>query len=140
MPKIILDTNVFFSAFINPSGAPAQILKHWISKDFTLIYSEEIIEEYLETLTQDLFSVEDIENFYELVSVRAEKVLSTQKVTAVPDDPDDDKFISCALSGKADYIVSGDKHLLKMKQYAGTRIVTVKEFLDILDSLKKENL
>ena len=48
----------------------------------------------------------------------------------VCDDPDDDKFIACAISGRAKYIVSGDKHLLKEFGYAGLKIVTPRQYLD----------
>jgi len=55
----------------------------------------------------------------------------TKRIQVVSDDPDDDKFIECALSCDADFIISGDKHLLKMKEYAGIKIFKAKEFLSV---------
>ncbi|MCG2722043.1 MAG: putative toxin-antitoxin system toxin component, PIN family, partial [Thermodesulfovibrionales bacterium] len=53
-------------------------------------------------------------------------------IEAVPEDPEDNKFIECALTCKADYIVSGDRHLLNLKEYAGIKILKASEFLAIL--------
>jgi predicted nucleic acid-binding protein len=51
----------------------------------------------------------------------------------VSDDPDDNRVLECAVAGRADYIVSGDRHLLNLKQHAGIAILTAREFLDGLD-------
>ena len=56
----------------------------------------------------------------------------TQYIQAVHGDPDDDKFIECAVSGNADYIVSGDRHLLQMKEYAGIKICNASDFLMLI--------
>jgi len=56
----------------------------------------------------------------------------TKQIQAVTDDPDDDKFIECAICCNADYIVSGDRHLLNLKEYAGIKILKASEFLSIL--------
>jgi len=55
-----------------------------------------------------------------------------RKVNVVKQDPDDNKFIEAALEGEADYIVTQDRHLLKLKEFEGIKIVTPEEFLRIL--------
>ena len=67
-----------------------------------------------------------------------EPVEVTKRVQAVPNDPEDDKFIECAISCNADYIVSGDRHLLNLKEYAGIRILKASEFLSNLSRKQKE--
>ena len=63
-----------------------------------------------------------------------EVVDTKSEFKAVPDDPDDDMVINAAYDGRADYIVSGDRHLLKMKEFQGIPIVTVARMLDILET------
>jgi putative PIN family toxin of toxin-antitoxin system len=57
----------------------------------------------------------------------------TMVLDVVSDDPDDNRVLECAVAGRADYIVSGDRHLLNLKQHAGIAILTAREFLDGLD-------
>ena len=57
----------------------------------------------------------------------------TRQIQAVYDDPDDDKFIECAVSGNADYIISGDQHLLQLKEYSGIKILNASEFLELVN-------
>ncbi len=68
----------------------------------------------LEERTKFRFNDEEIAKILKDFSTFASPVRITKRVHAVPDDPDDDKFLECALCCKADYIVSGDKHLLNI--------------------------
>lgn len=138
MLRVILDTNVIFSAYFNPPGLPGKLLRRWIFKEFQLLYSQAILDEYLEIFTRHSILNQDVNSLSILVHDLAEKIIPHISVAVVKNDPDDDKFIHCAMEGKADYIVSGDSHLLGLEQHGFTKIVTVKEFLDILDTLKKE--
>jgi len=63
---------------------------------------------------------------------RGSGVEVTKQIEVVTDDPEDDKFIECAICCNADYIVSGDRHLLNLKEYAGIKILKASEFLSIL--------
>jgi len=60
-----------------------------------------------------------------------------QKISAIEADPDDDKFIECAVAAKAGYIVSGDKHLLNLKNYQGIQIMKAAKFLEVFDSSRR---
>ena len=60
-------------------------------------------------------------------------VTPNQKVDVIKEDPDDNKIIECAIEGKADCIITNDNHLLKIREYAGIRILTPSEFLKILE-------
>jgi len=67
-----------------------------------------------------------------LILEKSELAVPKRKVNVVKQDPDDNKFIEAALEGEADYIVTQDRHLLKLKEFEGIKIVTPEEFLRIL--------
>ena len=87
-----------------------------------VLHSEEILEK---TNTYQQARIQAIQKLMQSTIFVEPK----QKFKAVKDDPDDDKFIDCAVEGKCDYIISQDKHLLKIKEFQGIRILTPKEFL-----------
>lgn len=129
--KVVIDTNVFVSGIFF-SGPPSRILKAWQEDRIQIAASEDIITEYKRVI--DTFSVqfEDI-NFdpiLELLLIEAELVPSYSFTEPVCEDPDDDKFLACAIASKSKYIISGDKHLLKIGNYVNSSIVTPRYFLD----------
>ena len=129
--KVVIDTNVFISGIFF-SGPPSRILKAWQDDRIQIAASEDIITEYKRVI--DTFSVkfEDI-NFdpiLELLLIEAELVPSYSFTEPVCEDPDDDKFLACAIASKSKYIISGDKHLLKIGSYVNSSIVTPRYFLD----------
>jgi putative PIN family toxin of toxin-antitoxin system len=129
--KVVIDTNVFVSGIFF-SGPPSRILKAWQDNRIQIAASEDIITEYKRVI--DTFSVkfEDI-NFdpiLELLLIEAEIVPSYSFKEPVCEDPDDDKFLVCAIASKCKYIISGDKHLLNIGKYLNTSIVTPRYFLD----------
>jgi putative PIN family toxin of toxin-antitoxin system len=129
--KVVVDTNVFVSSFFG--GNPRKIVDLWKSAQLTLCLSKPIIDEYVEILQR--IGLKNKRELRELLSLFAHGFHSifTAKTPAlhlVEEDPDDDKFIECAVSLNADFIVSGDKALLAIQDYMGIRIVTPKEFLD----------
>ncbi len=129
--KIILDTNVFISGIFF-SGPPHRILKAWRNGILTLVISEEIFKEYRkvgETLGKK-FPMIDLQPILDLVRTRAQIYPVKCLPEAVAEDPDDDKFLACALACKSKIIVSGDKHLLKVNGFRGINIVRPREFVD----------
>jgi uncharacterized protein len=132
-PIVVVDTNVFVSGIFF-SGPPYRILKAWQDDRIQIAVTEEIIEEYrrvIETLSGK-FESSDIDYFWELLLIEAELVPSYSFNEMICEDPDDDKFLACAIAAKSKYIISGDKHLLKIGQFLNTRIVTPRYFLDNL--------
>lgn len=140
VPKAVLDTNVWVSALLW-GGRPAAVVKAAEEGRVGVFASEEIVAEISQVLNypkiakvyqpEGLLHAELIEAVLKTVTF----VEVTKKISIVLEHPADDKFIECALAAKADYIVSGDKHLLKVGSYKKTRIVSVSEFLQILDSM-----
>ena len=138
--RIILDTNVFVSGVFF-SGPPYQILKAWRDGRLQLAISEEILDEYQrvgETLASKFPGIH-LEPILELVTLKAKIFPSQRLPSPLCDDPDDDKFLACALAGKCRIIVSGDKHLLKVSGFRGIQVLKPRDFVDAhLRKAKKE--
>ena len=129
MMRAVLDTNVFVSR-IHWSGASEKVLRLWFLGKFKLISSAETIEEFVKIITSFKIPMktEEILWWESLILEKSELVVPNEKITIVKDDPDDNKFIEAALEGKAEYIVTRDKHLLKIKEFKGIKIITPEEF------------
>ncbi len=129
--KIILDTNVFVSGVFF-SGHPYRILKAWRNGILTLVISEEIFEEYQRVgeILSEQFPMVDLQPILAMVRKRAQIYPVKCLPESVTDDPDDDKFLACALAGKSKIIVSGDKHLLKVNGFREIKIIRPREFVD----------
>ena len=128
--RIVLDTNVLISG-IYFSGLPGKILQTWRSRKLQLLVSVEILEEYLtvaERLASRYGGVE-YEGILGLIVQNAELVQTTDLPEPVCEDPDDDKFLACALASNTNIIVSGDSDLLKVSGYCGIQVLTPKEFI-----------
>jgi putative PIN family toxin of toxin-antitoxin system len=130
--KIVLDTNVFISGIFF-SGPPSQILRAWKNKRLQIILSQDILIEYqrvAESLTLKYPSI-DILPIIELVTVHGQFVDTKNVDITVCEDPDDNKFIECAIASDTKIIVSGDKHLLKIKGFKGIKVHKPREFVEI---------
>ena len=131
MTRVVVDTNVFVSSFFG--GNPRKIVDLWKSGQVTICLSKPIIDEYVEVLQR--LGLQNERELGELLNLFAHgfHVLfsaNTPELHLVKEDPDDDKFIECAVALKADFVISGDKNLIAIKDYMSIRIVTPKEFLD----------
>lgn len=129
--KAILDTNVLISGIFF-SGVPSEILSAWRDEKIELIISPEILEEYRRVGEEMEIKFPGIEvaPFLELLAIEATMVEAKDLGEAVCTDPDDDKFLACALSSKAKVICSGDKALLKTSGYRGIEVLTPRSFAD----------
>ena len=129
--KVVMDTNVFVSGVFF-SGPPYQILKAWQSGEFELVVSHEILDEYRrvgEILAEEHPSI-DLNPILNFVIEHAKVYKPVKLKGPVCEDPDDDKFIACALSSGSRVIISGDKHLLKVSGYQGIEVLKPREFVD----------
>lgn len=143
MFKIVLDTNVLVSALINPHGKPAQIINYVFENKIRLFTSPSIMEELERVLSypklmkrHGLDSGELKEFISDLLSVMS--LIEEEKIIEViMEDPSDNKYLSCAIDAKVDFIISGDIHLLNLGEYEGIRIVTPAQFLEIMEREKE---
>lgn len=112
-------------------GNPAELLKLVLARRSILaVATPEILEEYQATIDYLLKKYDGKELNFTMASLFSamELIHSSSKIT-VYRDPDDDKFISCAIDGQCHYIISGDKDLLVLKEYQNVRIVTIANFI-----------
>ncbi len=126
--RIVVDTNVIASA-IYFEGKPYELLKLIMEERISAIASKDIVEEYEEILArlqQKFPKLSKSVPFHEIVGKLI--IINVSSDIYVCRDPDDDKFISCAVDGKCVYIVSGDNDLLTLKNYEVIEIITVAQF------------
>ena len=128
--KIVIDTNVIASAIFF-GGKPKTLIELLVSHQMNAYVTDEIVTEYKETLTELVSRYPAKAPYIPIARILACcKLISTTSHTDICRDPDDNKFIECALDSRALYIVSGDKDLLSIGSYAGISILTVAEFLE----------
>lgn len=128
--KVVIDTNVIISSLW--PGKPREIIEMWDKDTILVIVTQPILDEYFRVLNRFDLTEEDIEDITILFS-NPKKTLVVDpksKIHLIKKDTADNKFLECAQEGNADFIISGDKHLLELKNYKNCQIVTPKEFLD----------
>lgn len=140
--RIVIDTNVVVSRFLSPKGAPAQIFEKWRLESFELLVSEPVLSEYQKALSYkhvrarhrmtDEEIAETIRDFRKFAIL----VNPAEKLAVIKEDPDDNKFLEVAEAGGAGYIVSGDEHLLKLREYRSIQILPPTAFLAALGSIQ----
>ena len=129
--KVVLDTNVLVSALLF-RGELSKMLLLWKDGRIVPVFSRETFREFKTVLEYTKFSLTEQEIkviIEEEVLPYFEVINSAYKIKDVCRDADDDKFISCALSASADFIVSGDKDLLDVGKYKSVKIISASEFL-----------
>ena len=129
--RVILDTNVFVSGIFWEGNFCSQIIDKWKNKKFELVSSTDILEEFVETLRNFKIQMSDemIEEWRNLIIESSVIINPKIKLNVIKEDPDDNKFLEAGISGNADLIISQDKHLLKLKEYQGIKIVSPEEAL-----------
>lgn len=133
----VIDTNVFISSFFG--GNPRKIIDLWKMGKLTLCLSKDILDEYIEVLGRiGLEGERELEELLALFSKGFNITFTTKtpKINAVKADPDDNKFIECAVALKADVIITGDRALGAVKAYEGVRVLTPAQFLKDYDIKK----
>jgi putative PIN family toxin of toxin-antitoxin system len=133
--RVVIDTNVFISALLF-GGTPGKLIPQWKSGHIQPFVSKQIINEYVRVLAYPKFKLseteinyilyEEILPYFEVVEIKVGK-------TIIQEDPADDMFIRCALSGNMNIIISGDSHLLSLKSYQKVKILTPSQFLKELE-------
>jgi putative PIN family toxin of toxin-antitoxin system len=136
--RVVVDTNILVRALIMPQGSVGPMLLRLRQGDFTLLYSQPLLEELVDVLNRPRIRHKygltdgDIETVISLILLRGEAVTPEQRITACR-DPKDDRFLEVAVAGKADVIVSGDEDLLMLHPFADIRILPPAAFLRMLD-------
>ena len=129
--RVVLDTNVFVSGLFF-TGPPYQILDAWRRRVVALVVSPEVLAEY-HRVSQELaveFPQIDLGPSLALLETHALVRKPGRLPAPVCTDPDDDKFLACALGGRTRMVVSGDRHLLAVDGYRGIRVLRPRQFVD----------
>lgn len=131
---VVVDTNVIVSALLF-GGTPGRLIDLWKEGRIQLFVCQEIIDEIMRVLTYPRFQLSEKEISYLIY----DEILPYSEIVDIPSgpviisrDPSDDKFIRCAESAGADVIVSGDRHLLSLKEHGDIKILTPVRFLAVL--------
>lgn len=130
MIKVVIDTNVFVSSFFG--GNPKGIIDLWKNEEIVLCLSKDVLDEYIDVLQRiGLKHENEIEELLSLFAKGFNILFTTKtpKIKAIPGDPDDDKFVECAVALRAQGIITGDKVLRAMGEYMGIKILAPQEFL-----------
>jgi len=136
---VVLDTNVMISALISAGGPPAQIIDLWEAGAFDVASSAPLLEEVKRVL-----EYEQVKKYLKCSPEEINKLLTgwrtasifvdlEEKVEVIKDDPDDDRILECAVAAEADYIVSGDNHLLDLGEYRGIEVLPPAGFLVLIN-------
>jgi putative PIN family toxin of toxin-antitoxin system len=130
--RAVLDAGVFVSSFFG--GNPRAVIDLWKTGTLTLCLSQDILDVYIDVLRRlGLDSAPELDELLTLFAAGSHILFTvrTPEVRVVA-DPDDDRFVACALALAARCIVTGDRSLLDVHGYEGITVVTPRAFLDIM--------
>ena len=126
--KVTVDTNFLISATQWDYSVAHKLLKRIILSDAKIFTTQDILNETVEVLERDFeYSKNEATNIIKKILLFAKLIEPKQKINVIKDDPDDNKVIECAVESFSNYIITYDRHLLKLKEYKGIKIVKPEE-------------
>lgn len=132
MHKIVVDTNVFISGVLF-GGNPQKVIEAWLNKKYIFCLSPELKAEILNKLQRKFsISIYTLQTIGRALETKTEKYIPKKKIL-ICKDPTDNFLLELADEAQADYLISGDKLVLKLKQYNKTKILSPKDFLKLLE-------
>ena len=136
--RIVIDTNVLISGIIF-GGKPSKIIELLFGKKISVFASPEMVDEYKIIYGElgERYAKRTHNELNEIINSMI--ILPSHSHIEACRDPDDNKFIECAIDNRCIYIVSGDKDLLILEQYEDIGILTVSEFLEQYEKKRHEN-
>ena len=138
--RVILDTNILLSALLSPHGAPAHLLDAWERKRFTLVACEELIAELRDVAGRPFFRSRLRASVAELLAAGLRDFsLFCRDLPSSPiaPDPKDSYLLALAEASQADFLVTGDKELLSLKQHKSTRMITPAAVIELLQETER---
>jgi len=139
MPRAVADTTVLVSAFLAPRGVASEFLRRARQGAFEIVLAPAILDEMKDLLLRRPrlrrrypYSDERVQRYHRLLQATTSVVVDVPPLTGVVRDPNDDMVIACALAAAADYVVTRDKDLLSLGAHEGIRMVTPRQFLDLI--------
>lgn len=144
MIRAVLDANVFVTAILTPAGPAAAVLDAWRQERFELLVSQPILDELARVLAYPKIARRHGWSRKEIRGIVAElgdlAVLTAGRVelSVIREDPDDDRYLECAVEGRAGYIVTGDRRFLALGAYRDIEIVSPRAFLATLPAARRQ--
>lgn len=133
--RVVLDTNLYLSALLFPQAPTAAVWRLALEGRYTVVLSPFIVRELMRTLRDKFGYAAAVREAIKHRLLRLAEVVQPAEVpTAIPDDPDDNHILACAIAGRANLIVTGDRDLLRLKHHAGIPIVRAIDFLRTLNA------
>jgi uncharacterized protein len=133
MYRVVLDTNVLISAILF-RGKPGELLDAALRGNIHICISESIIEELTGVLKRRkfIFDSDIVHGLIAEVIAISERIEPVQSILAISEDPEDNRILECAVAGRADFIITGDRHLLHLQEFGDIKIVNPDQFLELL--------
>lgn len=132
MLRVTADSNIYISALVF-GGPPDDVLTLARDGKIHLVISEDILKEVSRVLVEKFgWTAQAVSLARDRIADFTEKVTPTHKVDVVKEDPTDDRILECAQEGRSEYLVTRDKHLLKLKEFGPTKIMLAADFLQTL--------
>lgn len=129
--RVVFDTNILVSALVFPGGRGEVALQRIIEERDELVFSKPVLDELLGILARKFSrDAEELARVAVFLSSVATFVRPRRKLQVVKDDPDN-RVLECALTGRAQAIVTGDRALLALENFRGVRLLSLREYLDI---------
>ena len=138
--RVVLDANVYVSSLVNTQGNPKRIISAWQQGGFDILISSPILDEIGRVLWYPRIARRHqqdegaIQRFLRLLQNEAILVAPTDLLSVVKEDESDNRYLECAVAGKAGYLISGDNHLLDIGDYRGIIILPPAAFVALLGS------
>lgn len=132
--RVTLDSNIYVSA-LQFGGKPLRVLQMGLDGELDIAVSEQILDETLRVLHEKFnWTTVDLQDAGQAIQVATYRVAPTESIDAVPDDPDDNRVLECAVAGNSEVIVTGDLDLLRLGMFRAIRIQRAADFLDHWES------
>jgi uncharacterized protein len=129
--RVTPETNILVSGLVFRRGKPHQLLRTALDGVVSMIVSQAIIDETTGVLARKFgASIDDIAEAKAIIADAARTITPTVQLDVVKEDPPDNRILECAVTAAADYIITGDKDLLRLRRYDSINIITVREFLE----------
>jgi len=138
--RVVVDTNVLISSLWG--GNPKKIIDLWKEEKIILCISRPILFEYLEVISRfNPTKAEGRDLLLILTKRRSLEVVNPQQtLSVIKEDPDDNMFLDCAIEARANFIITGDNHLLELKDFRGIKILSPNSFMDLISREPLSNL
>jgi putative PIN family toxin of toxin-antitoxin system len=136
--KVVLDANVYVSTLISQHGNPHYIFDSWLRGEFEVLITQSILDEvgrvlrYPRIVKRHQLEEAEISQFIDLLTQRGIPIESFENLDVVAKDKSDNRYLECAVTGKADYLVTGDEHLLEMQSFRGIHVLNPSEFATLI--------